>query len=240
MAEEQERAFDGEEENRSDSVNTKLDPEQGSGGGHCDFARGAKLRDEMDHEFLNEVGAVGNAGDESGARDFDPAKWKPRTDRADEERGHAKSDERKLPDGHCDSDGFRLAEIKGITDYRQGRQPKPGREVRDCFPPARTESLNRGLRDTEHKRIESAPGRVIDPGLIAAKSDALFAEILQGKKPAEREPEKNDRARNEKRSATPTDHQEQDEREEQIELVFDRERPGVGERGTAAESDVLN
>jgi hypothetical protein len=76
--------------------------------------------------------------------------------------------------------------------------------------------------------------------LESAEGDACLAEILQGEKPAQGEAAKHNRAGNDERGPAPSNDQEQDEREEKIELVFDGERPGMGEGGAAAEPDVLD
>src|SRR4051812_45926423 len=104
----------------------------------------------------------------------------------------------------------------------------------------RTESLDRGKRHAEDERIEAAPRRIVDPSLIAAPGSAALAKILQGEEPAEQEADDYHRAGNDKRGAAPADHQKQHEREQQIELVFNSERPGVGERGAGTEPEVLD
>src|SRR5438477_451715 len=47
-------------------------------------------------------------------------------------------------------------------------------------------------------------------------------------------------ARNGDRGARPAIHQEQNERKTKIKLVFDRERPRMGKRGAAVQSNVLD
>jgi len=73
--------------------------------------RRTKLFDRSDDEFLNEVGAVGNAGDESCARNPNSTKWQLRTDRANKKRGHADGDQGKLPDAGNNGEVFRFAEV---------------------------------------------------------------------------------------------------------------------------------
>src|SRR2546423_12256759 len=101
----EERAFDGEEEDGGDGVNADLNADENRGRCQRDVVVRAKLGDEMDDELLDEVGAVGNAGDEGGAGNPYSAKGQARTDGADEERGHAERDERELPDAGGDGEG---------------------------------------------------------------------------------------------------------------------------------------
>ena len=58
----------------------------------------------MDNNFLYQVRAVSDAGDERCAWNFYPSKNQPRTLRADEEPSHAECDERKLPDAGGDGE----------------------------------------------------------------------------------------------------------------------------------------
>ena len=73
MAKEEKGTFDGEEENGGGAVNAELDAELDPDGGGIELMRGRQPDHEMDHELLDEVSAVGNAGDEGGPRDRDPA-----------------------------------------------------------------------------------------------------------------------------------------------------------------------
>ena len=63
---------------------------------------------------------------------------------------------------------------------------------------------------------------------------------LPGQKPAQRESAEQDEARNDHGGAAPANNKKQNQRQEQIELVFDRERPGVGEGGAAVKADILH
>lgn len=69
----EERPFDGEEQDGSGSVNANLDPHESRPRCRVDISSETELFDKMDHEFLNEVGAVSNAGDECGSGDPNPA-----------------------------------------------------------------------------------------------------------------------------------------------------------------------
>jgi hypothetical protein len=55
--------------------------------GHCceiDVVISAELFDTVNNEFLNEVSAIGDAGDEGRAGNCDSTEWEPRTHRANE------------------------------------------------------------------------------------------------------------------------------------------------------------
>lgn len=74
MAELEEGAFDGEEKDGRHRVNAELDADQSRDGRRRDVVSPEKPSHEMDHEFLNEIGAVGDARDERCTRNFDTAK----------------------------------------------------------------------------------------------------------------------------------------------------------------------
>ena len=69
----------------------------------------AKLFDPVNNEFLNQVGAISDAGDEGGAGNCNSTERQPRTDRANKKRGHADGDERELPDAGNDGEVFGFA-----------------------------------------------------------------------------------------------------------------------------------
>ena len=198
-----------------------------------------KLRDEMDNELLNQVSAVSDARDEGGAGNFNPAKWEARANGADKERGHAEGDQRELPDAHRDGDGVGLGDVKRGNDKGEARQPEPGRVIEQTLPPLRPECFDRGQGDAEQKWIKPSPGGAVNPGLIAGERDAAIADILERENPTEGESGENDGARNNERRAAPPNNQEQDEGQQQIELVFDGQRPCVGEGGPATQPNVL-
>ena len=74
MAKLEEGALDGEEETGGHGENAELNAEKSRSRSHRDVVTRTRLYDEMDREFLDEVGAVSNAGDESGSGNFDSAK----------------------------------------------------------------------------------------------------------------------------------------------------------------------
>src|SRR5881394_44479 len=70
----EERTFDGKEQNSRGDKDGKLNANERDRCIQKDAVAGEELFDEMDNQFLDEVGAVGNAGDESSARNSDPMK----------------------------------------------------------------------------------------------------------------------------------------------------------------------
>ena len=116
MTELQKRAFDCQKQNSGNDVNTEFNAEKGRRGGKVDVVICAELANPVDDEFLNQVGAVGDAGDERGAGDSDSTEREPRAHRANEKCGHASSDERELPDARSNGEVFGLAQIQCISD----------------------------------------------------------------------------------------------------------------------------
>jgi hypothetical protein len=108
------------------------------------------------------------------------------------------------------------------------------------LPPTRPEFFDRGKSDAEDERIEPCPGGVVDQGLVGAERDTAVAKILPSQEPAQREAAEHDGAWNDHSGAAGANHQQQNEREEKIELIFDGERPGVGEGGAAAQPEILD
>ena len=66
--------FDGQEQDNGGGVNAKFDAEKSPNRRQRDVVARAKLADEMDGKFLNEICAVGNASDEGRARNCNPTK----------------------------------------------------------------------------------------------------------------------------------------------------------------------
>ena len=67
--------------------------------------------DPVNNEFLNQVGAIRDAGDKGGAGNRNSTKREPRTDYANKERSHTEGDEWKLP--RAGGDG----EVIGFARY---------------------------------------------------------------------------------------------------------------------------
>ena len=102
-------SFDYQKKESSCSVNTKFDAEKRGHGGKIDVVRCAELFDPVNNEFLNQVGAVRNAGDEGGAGNRNSTEWESRADCANKKRGHAEGDEWELPDAGNDGEVFGFA-----------------------------------------------------------------------------------------------------------------------------------
>ena len=104
----------------------------------------------------------------------------------------------------------------------------------------RAKLFDRGQGDAEDERIEARPGGVIDPGLVAAKSNASLGEILKSEERSKGKSSEDNEAWDKQRRAPRTTDEKQNQGKKEIELVFDCERPGVGESSPAAEADVLD
>ena len=82
MAELKERAFDCDKENGGGEVDADLDADKRGRGGKFDVVIRAELFDPVNNQFLNQVSAIGDAGDERGAGNCNSTEREPRTDRA--------------------------------------------------------------------------------------------------------------------------------------------------------------
>src|SRR4051794_8950912 len=80
MSELEEGTFDHEEENGCGGKNANLNADKGESGIHRDVVGGTPLHGRMDHQLLNEVGAVSDAGDESDAGNSYPTQRQARTE----------------------------------------------------------------------------------------------------------------------------------------------------------------
>ena len=119
MAELKKGTLNRKKQNGRNGVNANLDADESGGGDHRNLVSGAIFGDEVNDELLNEIGAVGNAGDEGGAGNSYSSERQTRAEDADQQRGHAKRDERKLPGRGGDSDFIGVAKIQGVTDRSQ-------------------------------------------------------------------------------------------------------------------------
>src|SRR5512132_3920232 len=95
---EQERTLHRQEKNRSCGVNTEFHANKRQRRCRLDVVSCAKLFDPVNNKFLNQVGAVGDAGDEGRAGNRNSTEREPWTERANKKRGHADRDEWELPD----------------------------------------------------------------------------------------------------------------------------------------------
>ena len=82
----------------SPSVNTELDADKSERRSRLDVVIRTELFDPVNNEFLNQVGAVGDAGDEGGAGNCNSTERESWTDCANKDRGHPDGDEWELPD----------------------------------------------------------------------------------------------------------------------------------------------
>ena len=90
MTKQKERTFDRQEENRCGDVDAEFDAEKRGHRREINVVICAELLDPVNNEFLNQVGAVGDAGDEGGAGNCNSTEWESRTDCANKKRGHAR------------------------------------------------------------------------------------------------------------------------------------------------------
>ena len=146
-----------------------MDAEKRGRGHEIDVVSCAELFDRVNNEFLNQIGAVSDAGDEGRAGNCNSTKWEPRADRANKKRSHADGDEWKLPDAGRDGEVFGFAKIQCVSDQAERGQPKPRRTVGQALPPVRSKFLDRRQNNAENERIESGPGWIINPRLKAAE-----------------------------------------------------------------------
>src|SRR6266536_4162900 len=137
---------------------------------------GTELNYGVDDEFVAEVNAVSNAGEECRAGNFNMTKGQLRTNGTDEERDHTHGDERKLPDAGRDRE-IVFAQSQTINNCRQAGQPKPRGEIHQPFPQGGPEFLKRGQYHAEDKWIEPGPGRIVNELLKSREGDAGFARI---------------------------------------------------------------
>src|SRR4051812_42320026 len=112
----QERTFDRQEENRCGDVDAELYPEKRGHRREIDGVSCAELFHTVDSNFLNQVGAVGDAGDGRGTGDCDSIKWKSRTDHTNKHSGHPDSNEWELPATRSNCEIFGFAEIQCVND----------------------------------------------------------------------------------------------------------------------------
>ena len=98
MTQLEEGPLNQEKKNSRCDVDKNLDAKKRGRRREIDVVTGAELFDPVNDEFLNQVGAIGDAGDEGGAGNRNSTDWEPRTDRANKKRCHTDSDEWELPD----------------------------------------------------------------------------------------------------------------------------------------------
>ena len=116
MTQLEEWSFDCEEQEHGGSIDSNLDAKKSGQRCQRDVVIIAELLDEMDGQFLNQIRAVGDAGDERRTGNRDSINREPRTDRANKQRGHADGDERELPHAGNDCQVVGFAEIQRVGD----------------------------------------------------------------------------------------------------------------------------
>ena len=84
LADLEEGPLDSEKECAAREQNAEKDKRDGGCGSELQAVRRAPKLNTMDGEFVAEIDAVGNAGEEGGPRHFDPRERQRRTDGADE------------------------------------------------------------------------------------------------------------------------------------------------------------
>ena len=104
-------SFDYQKKESRYGVNTEFYAEKRGHGREIDVVICAELFDPVNNEFLNQVGAVGDAGDKGGAGNCNSTEWESRADCANQKRGHADRDEWELPDTGRDGEVVGFAEI---------------------------------------------------------------------------------------------------------------------------------
>ena len=112
----EERSLDQQKKQSGRGVNTEFYADKSERRCRLDIVRRTELGDPVNNEFLNQVGAVGDAGDKGGAGNCNSTEWEPRTDHANKKRGHADGDEWELPDAGNDGEVFGFAEVQCVSD----------------------------------------------------------------------------------------------------------------------------
>ena len=174
MTQLEEWSLDCEKQNCGGGIDSNLDAEKSGHGCERDIVAYAESFDEMDNEFLNQVRAVRDTGDESCSRNCNATKEQPRADGANQKSRHAERDERKLPDASGDGEIIALAQIQSINNERESGKPEPKRVIHQSLPPLRPEFFDGGQCNPEHERVEPGPGRIINPGLETAEGNAAI------------------------------------------------------------------
>ena len=116
MTQLEEWSFDREEQERGGSIDSNLDAKKSGQRCQRDVVIIAELLGETDGQFLNQIRAVGDAGDERRTGNRDSIKREPRTDYANKERSHTDGDEWKLPGAGGDGEVIGFAQIQCVSD----------------------------------------------------------------------------------------------------------------------------
>src|SRR6476619_1596392 len=116
-----ERSLDYEKKNCGCRINAKFDHDKSGKGCERNVVACAELPHKVDDEFLYQVGAVGDAGDERCARNRNSTEKRARTDHANQKGRHANCDQWKLPDAGSDGEMIAFTQIQSVSYYRESR-----------------------------------------------------------------------------------------------------------------------
>ena len=119
----------GEKQNRRSGINAKLHSDECGRGFSIHTVRLAEFGHAVDDEFLHQIRTERDAGDERCAGNRNATQWQARAEDADQQRGHARRDQRELPDATSEIDAIAFSKPQRIDDQRQSRQPEPNRQV---------------------------------------------------------------------------------------------------------------
>ena len=104
-------AFDCKKQNSSNDIDAEFHAEKRGRAREIDVVICAELFDPVNDEFLNQVSAISDAGDECGAWNCRSTEREPRTNCANKKRGHADGDQWELPDARRNGEIVGFAEI---------------------------------------------------------------------------------------------------------------------------------
>jgi hypothetical protein len=121
LAELKEGPFDREEENRRDGIDAELDADERRRRHGIDVMSRAEFAYSVDDEFLNQVGAVRNAGNEGCSRNCNSLKRQSWAHSANEQRRHTNRNQWKLPDAGSNCEVIAFAQPKRVADQRARR-----------------------------------------------------------------------------------------------------------------------
>src|SRR5436309_1009698 len=106
FAELKERTLNDKKENRCGDVDAEFDGEKRGRRPEVDIVGRAELFGPVNYKFLNQVSAVGDAGDERSAGNCNSTERESGTDGANKKHSHRHGDEWELPDAGSDSEVF--------------------------------------------------------------------------------------------------------------------------------------
>src|SRR2546428_14106417 len=125
VAQLEERSFDGEEKESGGGIDSELNANERGRRCKIDIVRSAKCGDAVDAQLLNQVGAVGETGDEGRAGDCHSSQRETIALCTNEQCSHREREQRNLPDARGESDVIALTEPQRVTDERERGQQQP-------------------------------------------------------------------------------------------------------------------